>query len=814
MPIGRPRGKAAEADAKPGVTSSGQLNYGVPLDDDDLLKYFHESLDQSTAFFADARTEAELILDMYAGETLSPTDQLFLEQTKRPPVSFNFAAATINTFDGMNPPKDAIFRGQDMGEAEDAKGDWLTTIVRQEVQRCNGHDADSRALRSMLLTGYGFTDTYLDTSRIPIRTRRTYIPFHEIWPDPDAKDTNLSDAKFLIHEREWLLEEVQARFGKKAEALEGELETGAKGPLPSSSTQVAGGGTQTPGAGRQRIKIYRLLYCRYMPRAYYVDPQTGEEMDGPFHEYEQRDDELRKMDGERGDDPATGQPVVGPKPFPDGVGEVHQYRGVRWYQAYISTGVAGNASGQGTVLVSEELTVDRFPIQALTGFAWEKPKERRIRFFGLGRMIYQPQLFVNKSIATYLDILMRGAKGGGFYEENVTVGSDKDFTDAQSTPGSWTKVKAEALSGNKIEPKQVQPVPPGIESFMQFCIGTLNDISLISKAQMGTTEGQDAASNVALANLQEHNQQGLGLLFRAYNLFLQEEGLLCGAMVLRHLPAAEIDKMLGDVKPVMGLTVQQGQPDPQTGKPGQPTPILVDDPSATPEDGGQMTPGPAGPDGQPMPGKMQRPIKPSDILKASDPFDFDVTVDTGQASPTQKLAAFSLFVVTDLIGTLVKAGFGNLVMPALMKIAPLPGTMGADLADEIQQQIDQQQQGPDPQALVKQLQGMGPDQIQQMLDKAGIKLPTHQQPPKVSIQLKGALQPDPSEANQLWQQQGIQPTPSPQQQLHGAAAVATAAGAQPPPHPEPPAPPPPLDPNNLIPPPPGAPPAAPPPQGA
>jgi hypothetical protein len=785
-----------QQDDKPGVTSDGQLNFGVPLDDTDLMKYFHESLESSTAFFGKARDEAKLILDMYAGDTLSESDKLFLEQTKRAPVSFNFASATIDTFDGMNPPKDAIFRGQDAGEIEDAKADWLTTIVRQEVERCNGHDADSRALRSMLNTGYGFTETYLDTSRVPIHIRRKYVPFYEVWPDPDACDTNLQDARFIIQEHEWLLEEVQARWPQKAKQLAGDI-VGATTRITGSPTQQMTGYPGSSMSSRSRIKIYRFLYCRYMPRAYYLDPQTGDEVDGPYHEYELRHDELQKMPGQQfGPDPFTGQPVVGPKPFPDGIGEVHQYRGIRYYQAYVSTGLAGKQSGSGLVLSSEELSIDRFPIQALTGFTWEHVDDKRIQFFGLGRKIYQPQLFINKTAATYLDILQRGAKGGGFYEEGVPMGSDADFVQAQATPGSWTKVHSGTLQAEAIMPKPMQAVPPGIESFLNFCIGTLNDISLISKAAMGTAEGGDAASNVALANLQEHNQQGLGLLFRANNLYLQEVGTVAAAMVLRHLPAAEIDKMLGDVKPVMGLTVQQGQPDPNDPSTDpQLVPILIDDPSATPADGAQ----PGQPDPQTgQPGPPQRPIRPSDILKASDPFDYDVTVDTGQASPTQKLAAFSLFVVTDLIGTLVKAGYGSIIIPELMKIAPLPGTMGADLADEIQKQVDAQNQGPDPDQLVKELQSMGPDQIQQMLDKAGIRLPTKQKPPSVSIALKGALPTDPNENAQLLQQVGIQPTPDPAAQLHGAAAAATAAGAEPPPHPQPPAPPPPLDPNQVL----------------
>jgi hypothetical protein len=793
--------KGPAGPRKPGVTNTGQLRYGLPLSDDDLLSYFHECYNNSTSWFDPIKSEIERLLDMYAGETLTQQDQLYLAETYRPPVSFNFALSTMNAISGMNEQKDAVYKGQDMSAEEDAIGDWITDIVRQEMDRCQAHDHDDEALQSMLLTGYGFTEHYLDTSRIPVHVVRRGVPFHEVWPDPDAVETNLADARFMIHERQWLLEEVEARWPDAADGIQAGLGPGGALNLSGLDIIPVGSGMSTIRSvtSRSRIFIYRLLYWRGMPRVYYVDPKTGEEVDESHDDMMARHKELQGMEDDGGLHPLTGEPVGPVNPYPDGIPEDqrHNYVGRRYYQAYIATGTASagsGAKGGGTVLSHEELSVPMFPIRCLTGFKWRKAKERRVQFFGLARAIYQPQMFINRAASVELDILMRGAKGGGFFETDVPLASAEKFVEDQSRPGSWTAVQPGSLTPQpKIMPKPVQQIPDGPHNFLQFCIGLIGQISLIGDAQKGQV-GPDA-SNQALTSMQEKSLQGLGALFRNYNLFLEDEGRLAAALALKHLPSSEIDRMLGEVPPIMGLTVKQepAPPDPQTGQPPQGddgSPQMQTVPITIPDDEGQPDPQ----TGQPA----ERPIRPSDILKTKDPFDYDVTVDTEVASPTRKLAAFNSFVITDLAGTIVKQGFGDDFLPMLMRCSPLPENMGEELADKMEQKISQQNQGPNPQDVVKMLQSMGPDAVQQLLDKAGIRLPSHQRPPSESINFKDVYAADPNLAMQMLAQAGL----IPQQPPPGGAS----AGGPPPQGPPPPGGTPPPPPNGGPPGPPAPPP--------
>ena len=774
----------SDLDRKSAVTQGGALHYARPLSDDDLLRYFHECYRESQKWFDPIKEEDQKLADMYAGSTLSEGDLAYLESTARPPVSFNFALRTINVIDGMNGPKDATFEGQGTGPQNEARGDWLTDVVRQEMDRCKAHTTDSDTLRAMLIGGYGFTEHYLDTSRVPIHIVRKSIPFHEAWPDPDAQERNLRDMKFFIHEREWLLEEVEAMFPDQADELQMALTPG--GSIPSSTPIGAGGDARATVTSRSRIFIYRFLYWRTMPMVYYVDPETGDEVDSTYEDFRDRDEELKKTPGdETGEyDPQTGQPIISPAPFPEGVSpqDTHSYKGKRWYQAYIATGTqsAVPASGKGLILRHEELSVPLFPVACCTGFKWPQREDKRVKFFGIARAIHEPQLYINRSALTYTEILERGAKGGGFFETDGIYGTPEAFAKRMAEPGLWIGVKPSALGGggsgggSKFSDRPVQGVPAGFEQFMQFCIGVMGQISLITDPVAGSSDG-DNTSQVALSNLQEHSMRGLQTLFHNYNLFMEDEGRIAGALAVRHLPATEIDRMLGvdletgdGIPPVQGLTVKPAPPDPQsgqapTGQNGQPqmVPITVPDRTKPPD---PQT-------GQPA----QRPVRPSDILKQWSALDFDVAIDTTSASPTQRLAALQLMTVTDMAGTMEKAGFGDIVLPELMRLVPVPGGLNEKMADAMQAMVDKKNAGPSPQDILSWMQSSGPDQVQQMVDKAGLKLPERTKPPSISVALKGALQPDSAEGAAIFQAAGIQPTPGQPGQL-----VPPPPGGQPP----------------------------------
>lgn len=758
----------SDLDRKSAVTQSGALHYARPLSDDDLLRYFHESYKESQKWFDPIKEEDQKLADMYAGSTLSEGDLAYLASTARPPVSFNFALRTINVIDGMNGPKDASFKGQGMGAKNDARGDWLTEVVRQEMDRCKAHTTDSDTLRAMLIGGYGFTETYLDTSRVPIHIVRKSLPFHEAWPDPDAQERNQRDMKFFIHEREWLLEEVEAMFHDHADELQSALMPG--GSIPSTQPIGAGGDARGLVTSRSRIFIYRFLYWRTMPMVYYLDPETGDEVDSTYEDFRDRHEDLKGMPGQASGayDPVTGQPVIDPPPFPDGISpqDTHSYKGKRWYQAYIATGTqsAIPASGKGLILRHEELSVPLFPIAICTGFKWPDREQKRVKFFGIARAIHEPQLYINLTARLYAEMMERGAKGGGRFETDAIYGTPEEFARRQAEPGLWVGVKPGALGGgasggaSKFEDRPAQALPTSFQEFIQFCISVTGQISLITDPVAGSSDG-DNTSQMTLSNLQEHSMRGLQALFHNYNLYMEDAGRIAGALAVRHLPATEIDRMLGvdletgeGVPPVPGLTVQPAPPDPQSGQAptdqdGKPqmVPIMVPDRTKPP-----------GQDGQPA----QRQVRPSDILKLWDALDFDVAVDTTSASPTQKLAALQLMTVTDTAGTMTKAGFGDIVLPEMMRLMPFPGGVGEKMADDMQSLIDKKNAGPSPQDILGWMQSQGPDAVQQMVDKAGLKLPERTRPPSISVALKGAIQPDSAELQEILAAAGIkEPTP-------------------------------------------------------
>jgi hypothetical protein len=717
----------------------GVLKFGEPLDDEKLMDHFAECLDASQGYFEKIWEEYGILSDMYGGETLSDRDKNYLIETLRPPISFNFAAGMIDTLVGedIEQRKEVVFRAQDFEESEDAISDALTRIVRSQVQKCKGHRADSDAYQNMLIGGYGFTEHYLDVSRVPIRVVRASIPPPEMWPDPDFIEGNGEDAQFWIREREWALEEAEAMWPDKADELRSSYS-----PIGVRSLPMPRGGKPSSVVKRKNaVRIYEFQYRRTEPMVYYIDPRDETAHNDPLGALSKVNDELSQVmhTGESGD------PVIGidgqPMPkYPDGVGSVHHYKGKRWYRAFLAAdGPASprdRRSGEaGIVLEHRPLSVRGSTIRCITGLKWYKVTERRARFFGPARLIHDAQLYINRSAAVTLEILQRGAKGGGLLEQGALLSSLDDFVKNTSKPGNWTEVAASAITEGKIKPLDSQEMPQAITQFLQMCIDLHTKLSGVSDYMKGTQAGD--RSSATASNQEERSMRMLGPIFEPLVDFKKEEGLLMADLARRHLPIADLDKILGPTDPVEGLTVQS-QPDPQNQ--------------------GQQTQ-------QPIPSKLhpERPITMGEILKDVDPLDYEVAVDAQDASPSVKAAAFRQWTVTDLVGTCEKAGFGDIVIPEVVRMSPLPGTIADKLADEMKAQVDEKKSAATEQGAEEWLKSTPPDQIEMVMKRNGIKLPDRTKPLSENLALD-KLYPllTYNEQVQVLQQLGI--TPDPQRQ--------------------------------------------------
>lgn len=667
------------------------LEYGEPLSDADLVDYFWSIFPASKDHFDPIWEESETLYKTYYGDTLSEQDATWLIETKRPPISFNFVSGTIDTIVGsdMADRKEVVFRGADMSDFDGIKAEWITRILRHQMNKTKALRHQSDAFFDMLITGYGFAEVFLDSSKIPVPVALKRVQPWEMFPDPDATEDNLTDARFMIRVRKWMVEEVQARWPKMAREVADAITTNQV-PTTTPKPSISGHWKEVASPTlRKGVTVYHLVYRRYEPRVAFEDPETGEIVKMRPREFEERQDQAQAA-FQAAMEQWSSMPTIEPPPSPDDflVAEYEEFPSETFYSAHL---LGNKEEGNGIVLEHRELSVPMFPYRCVTGYKLKDTTENRVRFFGPAKKIYDPQLYLNKSLQVWLDILARGSKGGGFINRELVKGNEGKFIKEQSIPGMWHVVDGEVTAEN-LQFKPVQPTPSGYENFLNLCMDAISRVSLVTDWVKGTA--QQERSNVLISNLQQQAMTGLNPLFDPLAQFREECGTLVAKLMLKHLPDRDLNRMLGEVEPVEGLTHEMA-PDPETGEASL-QPIMVQD------EGGEM-----------------RPVTPADLLRQVDPFEYDIAVDVGQASSTQKQSVWQIFIQTGLLQQLIEMGVPmETILPQLIRYLPLPSTMAKKMADELEEQMEQAQAMRTEEGLIEALAQMPPEEQIRILEAA------------------------------------------------------------------------------------------------
>ncbi len=623
-----------------------------------VLKNFERDLKSSTSHFAKWRESSRKYYRTYAGDPWGAGDREHLESTERPPVTLNFSLSTINALIGedIGQRREVRFEGVDTDPYDSAVAEWLTRLHRYLFTKCDGHRSDSHVYYDGLITGLGFSRTYLDNTRWPFRFRVGHINPWQVWADPDAKDDNLTDARFLIYQSKWTKEEVEARWGRETALT---LHTSAPTGMPNTPRTVSHNNYQesTPDTGDNdiapKITIYEYCYTKFEEWVAFTNPQTQMDETLPEGEFRAKADA-----GEYGMEVLA---VSYPK---------------RTYRRAWIAGQRG-AGDRSRLLEDKPLDIDRFPISVYTGFRKTDIDSGRITFFGLMHVIYEPQLLSSKVLTVIIEIMARGAKGGIFFETGAVEDPD-DFKANYAIPGMPLQLQDGAIAGQKILERETVRLPSGMAQLMEIARGGIEDASAVTRAVTGTLTSE--RSNVLISNLQTQSMTVLAPAVDPLSGFRMQQGLTLTQQAVKHLSVEAINKILGPIM-IPGITHQED--------PAQPGMALE------------------GEDGQPVPLRS-----PGEILKDADVFDFSVQVDTGSASPTAKQAIWQGFTQHGILQTLIEAGVDPAeIIPELIKAGPLPQEMAKPLAAKLQASLQQ----PKPEQIAAQLAKMSPEQQQMVM---------------------------------------------------------------------------------------------------
>ena len=487
---------------------------------------FQSRFKMAKTHWKDWRAEAKNLYDFIAGRQWSDEDIAKLTEEQRPIVTFNIAGKYMDAMTGLqiNNRQDIRYFPRTNGAAK--VNELMTGSVSWCRDLSNMIDEETDAFYDCTLTGLGWMEGYLDKDMEPegVAAGRR-VDNMEMLPDPNARQRNLEDGKFVIRDRLMDHDEYEELFGDYAEeqtedgigveerSADIDVESGLQViPSPHDYGDSSGDTGERTTKGKCPVQDYQ--FWRREKRYVVKHPQMGQR-ELTQDEYVAQKPQLDALI-------AAGQPI-----------QANVISKKVYYRAYFSKGKMGP--------YGLSPYQHGFTYHGITG----KRDRNKRSWYGLGRAMIDSQNWTNKFFSTILYCLMVGAKGGIMAEE----GSFKDSRKAEgewANPNSITWMQKGALSGDrgpKIQPKPVAQYPAGLDKLMEFTVNSMPNILGLNPELMGLADREQ--SGVLEAQRKQSAMAIIAWAFDAMRRYYRSMGRQMASYVSEYMPEGMLVKING-----------------------------------------------------------------------------------------------------------------------------------------------------------------------------------------------------------------------------------------------------------------------------
>ena len=456
-----------------------------------LKQWVEEGRDRSDKW----RQEAEEAFDLTAGWQWDAADMQVLADDNRPSVVFNRIGRNIDLISGMEVQGREEVAYLPREEGDDGVAEVLSAGVQWIADETDANDEKSDAFRDMCVCGMGWTNTVMDyrdfEEGMPVETR--IDPLMMYW-DPHATRRNIRDSRWRARAKIMPMVEAMRMFPDVDPVSLNAAWLGLSDDpsQPSEPDRQSYNYEDSPTIGRpplvERTTIVEIQWYEVEPYAVVEDLFTAQRTELPK---------------------ARASAVM--KQHPGRYKAVAVERKV-YHRAFLG----------GRLLNKQKLEkLKDFTLQPMTG-----KRDRRTGWYGMVRMMSDPQKWANKWLSQSMHILNTGAKNTVLYEEGSLVDGRK-AQEAWAKPGGWVETAAGAIQQGKIQVQPAPQVPTDLSSLMQFAMQSIQDCVGVNQEQLGMTGGADA--NRAALLEQERRKAGITLmahLFDSKRLFVKRQGRL------------------------------------------------------------------------------------------------------------------------------------------------------------------------------------------------------------------------------------------------------------------------------------------------
>lgn len=407
------------------------------------------------------RDETKESYDFVAGHQWDQADIDKLTEQQRPVITFNRTGTVCDSVSGyeINGRQDVTYQPRTVEDSGPAEVE--SDAARFFREQCDAEDEESDAFYDVLVCGIGVIEHRMDYDDDPegmLKVERG-DPMEFGW-DPAAKKRNLADRRWDIR-GQWIdIDEARkswpdADFSKDGLYVDDD-QIDQKSPInvPENAFYRSGSGDDSDVHKNQ---VFILEYTWFEQEPFYSMP-----------------------------DPATGQLA---KLTPDQHKKLQSAAKAQGLPALPSAKRSRKVFKRAFVHGQNTLNPDDLAAPCPTMFHYQFMTGKRDRnkniWFGLVRLMKDPQRWANKWMSQQLHIINSNAKGGIAYED----GAFQDVADVEqnaSKPGKMLKVEP----GYWEKWRELTPsmIPTNVFELMQFAISSLRDVTGVNVELLGMAD--------------------------------------------------------------------------------------------------------------------------------------------------------------------------------------------------------------------------------------------------------------------------------------------------------------------------------------
>ena len=472
---------------------------------DDLATWIRDKMREAKSRLADWRKDAEEEFEFDAGRQWSDDDIAVLSEQRRVPIVFNRGSRTINAVVGLEINNRQEVRYLPRENMDGGVSEVLNDAAKWARDGCDAENEETEAFRDLSVCGMGWTETRVDYEQDPdgmICVERV-DPLEMFW-DPSASRKNLRDARWVARVKRMSKDAIKELWPEYEGGTDGVNWLDSDEEPHDSSPPFYDGNKPDTAA----LKTTEVVHFQWFEKEAFhrVVTSAGQIIELSETKWSRLKDRIEAM----------------------GLRHIEQKRRV-----YKCAYLIGSEVYEERDLEAQE----GFTFQCMTGM-----RDRNQRsWFGLWRIMRDPQKWANKWLSQMLHIMNSNAKGGLLAELGAFVDPKKAETDWAK---SDTIITLEAGGLQKIQERMMAKFPDGFANLMQIAVEAINDTPGVNQELMGLA-ARDQAGIIETMR-KNAGVTMLAFLFDALQLYRKEQGRVLAELIREYISDGRLIRVVGE----------------------------------------------------------------------------------------------------------------------------------------------------------------------------------------------------------------------------------------------------------------------------